>query len=179
MAPMTWDELVEEQRLKMLETKFGVFADKVMQEFRLCLLARKAFYEIKAKVNVGKAEQFEFLYDLANSANLDREVEVIFNLRYKFHDKMKYIAFSQSFSLETIANKINDKLLIEKPEELIVGVGKLRLEQSNYNFGNQANGDEFDGEKFVRKIFVKCDRDARAIKPSCAVEDNGGRSLKR
>lgn len=152
------------------ETTFGKFADKVMREFKLIGEGvRFPSYRISACVDM-PALYLSRLEEIGRQRT-NKEVSVILRLNYG----KKYLTFTHPFTFEQLEDKLDDWGRVEDAQDLVVRPEMLKLKighfKTDYNYGRQANGQEFDGDNFVKKIFKKCQKDSQMFTPRCVVDN--------
>ena len=149
---------------------FGIFAEKVMREFKLVAEGGKfPAHRISAHVNMNNYYLSRFQVD--GNQKVQKEVAVLLRLSYK----NKHLTFSHPFTFAELDDKLDDWGMIENAQDLIVRPETLKLvigrHQTDYNYGKQADGQDFDGNNFVRKIFKQCKGDGQ-IHSSKSVVDS-------
>lgn len=134
---------------------FGQFADKVIKEFKLDAI--QGTYNIFARM-----DDSMFMMNLNVPTKLNNEVEVRFKLQYGLKDNPKIIGFSHIYRFGDIVPFLDDCGVIKEPEKLPIEQFKLRMLKTNYNFGTQKNGFDFDSYNFIGKMFKRCEADNKA-----------------
>ncbi len=164
-----------ENKQEEFEVPFGKLSEKVVGEFKLAFPQQ---YSVSARMMDG----YIMMQNWRNIIPQDKQVRVFFSLNYRLHDKNKVITFVQNYSFSEIADRCDKNGMIESCDSLLVNSKKLEVVVGGkYNFGKQASGAEFNGQKFVNKMFQKCADERKWFRPACVVEttkNNNGREVK-
>ncbi len=132
-----------------LDIKFGDFAKKVMETFKLPFNPK----EITATVFLCQAD-IQLLKDYVEYHINPYQIPVIFNIGTKFHFKGRIKLNVVDKHLTKIEENV--PILLNTPEKIEINKNNISLELSecNYNFGYP-----FNPQIFVRKILKECFKD--------------------